>query len=145
MNKQDAAVLLLKSSTASDARRSSSMNSWIGEGPQRSLPYVNPEAALCTEVAKLGIDRPFEFELKSAKGPTPVSSLHPSRPSFDDLQKALKHALEVTPSDQRTAKAKALARDNYRCIVTGWYDMDSVEIFLKHKPIYFLPPQIKVL
>ncbi|OJA13669.1 hypothetical protein AZE42_08980 [Rhizopogon vesiculosus] len=109
-NEQDAAVLLLKSSTASDARRSPSMNSWIGEGPQRSLPYVNPEPALCTEVAKLGVNRPFEFEaVKSAKDSTPVPSLHPSTSSFDDLQKALKHALQVTPNDQRTAKAKVSA------------------------------------
>ena len=51
----------------------------------------------------------FELEVKSAKGRTPSPSLHPSKPSFDDLQEALKHGLEATPMDHRTAKVRASA------------------------------------
>jgi hypothetical protein len=46
----------------------------------------------------------FILAVKSAKGPTPSPSLHPSRPSFDDDQEALKHGLVKTPEDQSTAK-----------------------------------------
>ncbi|KAJ8588954.1 hypothetical protein M405DRAFT_792280 [Rhizopogon salebrosus TDB-379] len=64
---------------------------------------------------------------KSAKGPTPSPSLHPSRPSFDDDQEALKYGLVEAPKDQSTAKKHALIRDDYRCIVTGNTDFHSEE------------------
>ncbi|KAJ8593210.1 hypothetical protein M405DRAFT_931012 [Rhizopogon salebrosus TDB-379] len=63
---------------------------------------------------------------KSAEGPTPTPSRHPSRPSFDTRQAAIRHALEESPAGHRTAKANALARDNYRCLITGVYNMISL-------------------
>jgi hypothetical protein len=89
----------------------------------------------------------FTFAVKSAKGLTPSPSLHPSRPSLDDVQEALQHGLAEAPKDQSTAKKhvshhvsstwsiiyiykksfQALIRDDYRCVVTGNTDFYSKE------------------
>jgi hypothetical protein len=89
----------------------------------------------------------FTLAVKSAKGPTPSPSLHPSRPSFDDVREALKHGLVEAPKDQSTAKKhvshhvsstwsifslykisfQALIRDDHRCVVTGGTDFYSKE------------------
>ena len=42
----------------------------------------------------------------TSKGPTPAPSLHPSRPSFDDMQEMLGYLLYEAPQDHRTAKSK---------------------------------------
>ncbi|THH20036.1 hypothetical protein EW146_g1228 [Bondarzewia mesenterica] len=63
-----------------------------------------------------------ETAVKSAKGRTPTPSEHPSRPSFDDTQEALKYLLQQAPQNHTTAKSKALIRDSYRCTLTGHYD-----------------------
>jgi hypothetical protein len=88
----------------------------------------------------------FTFAVKSAGGPTPSSWFHPSRPSFDDVQEALKHGLIEASKDQSTAKIhvshhvssswsnflykkslQALIRDDHRCIVTRKTDFYSEE------------------
>ncbi|OBZ65789.1 hypothetical protein A0H81_14339 [Grifola frondosa] len=55
---------------------------------------------------------------------TPTPSLRPSRPSFDNVPELLKFLLEEAPKDHATAKAKALIRDQYRCVLTGAYDYE---------------------
>ncbi|THH03489.1 hypothetical protein EW146_g10433 [Bondarzewia mesenterica] len=60
--------------------------------------------------------------VRAAKG-TPTPSTHPSRPSFDNSEKTLKYLLEEAPQNHTTAKAKALIRDGYRCVLTGSYDV----------------------
>ncbi|KAH7886546.1 hypothetical protein F5I97DRAFT_1867971 [Phlebopus sp. FC_14] len=68
---------------------------------------------------RLWFIRPF----KKSKGPTPRSSDHPSRPSFDRVKEDLKAQIKEAPKDRKGAKTQALIRDGYRCPVTGLYDM----------------------
>lgn len=56
------------------------------------------------------------------KGKTPSPSFHPCRPSFDETKEAMSAEIEEAPRNHATAKQHALARDGYRCIVTGQYD-----------------------
>ncbi|GBE87626.1 hypothetical protein SCP_1103030 [Sparassis crispa] len=62
---------------------------------------------------------------KSAKGPTPTVSMHPSRPSFDLTAEEKNLLLKEAPQDHRAAKLLCLIRDNYRCVVTGKYDAST--------------------
>jgi hypothetical protein len=48
----------------------------------------------------------LESAVKSAKGPTPTPSLHSSDSAFEQVQQILQGVLQVTPRDQRTAKAQ---------------------------------------
>ena len=48
--------------------------------------------------------------VKSAKGPTPTPSLHSSHSIFEQVQQILQGVLQVTPRDQRTAKAQVSTR-----------------------------------
>ncbi|KAF9645780.1 hypothetical protein BDM02DRAFT_3119694 [Thelephora ganbajun] len=57
---------------------------------------------------------------------TPPSS-HPSRLSYDNLEDMIKDTLEVSGRDYRTAKKKALARDGFRCMITGFFDKTSLK------------------
>ncbi|KAG9309719.1 hypothetical protein JVU11DRAFT_10395 [Chiua virens] len=65
----------------------------------------------------------FVLPFKKAKGRTPASSDHPSRPSFDRLKEDLKATITEAPKDHRQAKAQALIRDHYQCVATGQYDL----------------------
>ncbi|KZT06607.1 uncharacterized protein LAESUDRAFT_725698 [Laetiporus sulphureus 93-53] len=71
--------------------------------------------------------RPF----RKTKGPTPVPSSHPSRPSFDRLQESIKEVLQHSPQDHKTAKSSALIRDDFRCMVTGAVDRASARKYKK--------------
>ncbi|KAF9654326.1 hypothetical protein BDM02DRAFT_3106658 [Thelephora ganbajun] len=64
------------------------------------------------------------FRTSTKKYPTP--SLHPSRPSFDTLEDMTRDCMMVDSKDYRTARRKALARDDYRCILTGMFDRTSL-------------------
>jgi hypothetical protein len=44
------------------------------------------------------------LSVRSAKGPTPDPSHHPSRPSFDDQRDENVFIIEDAPQDHRTAK-----------------------------------------
>ncbi|KAF9645735.1 hypothetical protein BDM02DRAFT_3262713 [Thelephora ganbajun] len=57
---------------------------------------------------------------------SPPSS-HPSRSSYDKLEDMIKDTLESSSQDYRTAKKKALARDGFRCMITGLFDMTSLK------------------
>ncbi|CAL1697742.1 unnamed protein product [Somion occarium] len=60
--------------------------------------------------------------VRNIKGGPPLSSEHPSRPSFDRGRFLLKVSIQEAPKDHSTAKAQALLRDGYRCLVSGKYD-----------------------
>ncbi|KAG9308858.1 hypothetical protein JVU11DRAFT_11488 [Chiua virens] len=59
----------------------------------------------------------------------PPPSSHPSRASFDTLQDMIKDAMEATGDKFTTSRKRVLARDGYRCVVTGIYDESSLAKF----------------
>ncbi|KIM73234.1 hypothetical protein PILCRDRAFT_731746 [Piloderma croceum F 1598] len=60
--------------------------------------------------------------VKSAKGPTPAPTSHPSRPSFDNVTDTFIHMLLEAPQDHQSAKKLAFIRDGYRCVISGRTD-----------------------
>ena len=84
-------------------------------------------------------------EVRTSTVSYPHPSTHPSRPSFDTLEDMIKDSMEVTGKDYRTAKRKvrivshrsffalllifdqALARDGFRCMITGMINRKSFE------------------
>ncbi|KAG8897549.1 hypothetical protein FRB99_008067 [Tulasnella sp. 403] len=103
-------------------------------------PHPNGRAALCQEILSCNEDldrlrslgsfyRDFFLRLfRRAKGPTPDPSTHPSRPSFDDVKETFQMLIQESPMTHRTAKKLALLRDDYRCVVTGMYDLHSAKV-----------------
>uniref|UniRef100_A0A0W0GCH1 HNH nuclease domain-containing protein n=3 Tax=Moniliophthora roreri TaxID=221103 RepID=A0A0W0GCH1_MONRR len=63
---------------------------------------------------------------RSSKGPLPLPSSHPSRPSFDSVQQFITEHLQSSPKDYRTAKKYALARDGFKCMLSHKFDATSV-------------------
>ncbi|KAJ2973625.1 hypothetical protein NUW54_g12032 [Trametes sanguinea] len=61
---------------------------------------------------------------------TPTPSSYPSPPSFHRAAEDCPEDLQRVPRDHSRAKASALVRDNYRCMVTGVPDMDAVSLNL---------------
>ncbi|KZV68376.1 hypothetical protein PENSPDRAFT_754125 [Peniophora sp. CONT] len=61
------------------------------------------------------------------KGRTPVGSHHHSRPSFHATQEEVQAILKASPLNHTQAKIAALARDGYRCVVTGQMDTNYYE------------------
>ncbi|KAJ7079990.1 hypothetical protein B0H15DRAFT_491914 [Mycena belliarum] len=59
----------------------------------------------------------------------PPPSRHPSRPCMDNLDDILAAAMKEssTPSDHRSARARTLARDGYRCVLSDTIDASSWE------------------
>ncbi|EJU05122.1 hypothetical protein DACRYDRAFT_105005 [Dacryopinax primogenitus] len=66
---------------------------------------------------------------------TPTPSRHPSRPSFEDQAAFYAMVIDPGPMDQRTSKAKALARDRYRCMFSGLIDDTSALAGLVETPL----------
>ncbi|KAK0475926.1 hypothetical protein IW261DRAFT_1493671 [Armillaria novae-zelandiae] len=65
---------------------------------------------------------------KSHKGRTPAPSEHPSRPDLDDVQEFCKFILEQASLNHSTAKAAALVRDGFHCMIkTNLYDAQYFE------------------
>ncbi|KAH9846874.1 hypothetical protein C2E23DRAFT_539117 [Lenzites betulinus] len=64
---------------------------------------------------------------KKTRGKTPTPSSHPSRPSFDRVMQECLVDLQPAPRDHSAAKAQALIRDNYRCMVTGRVDRPATK------------------
>ncbi|TBU52839.1 hypothetical protein BD310DRAFT_831335 [Dichomitus squalens] len=64
---------------------------------------------------------------RKTRGRTPVPSDHPSRPSFEVAKSQVMEDLQSTPRNHSDAKLAALARDNFRCMVTGRVDLSSCE------------------
>ncbi|KAF8575615.1 hypothetical protein K439DRAFT_1369508 [Ramaria rubella] len=81
-------------------------------------------AAQLYQLAKFFIDRYLRV-FKENKGRAPAAASHFSRPSFDAMQERLKLLLECPPKNHSDAKAAALIRDDYHCMVTGVCDMAS--------------------
>ncbi|KAG8925239.1 hypothetical protein FRC00_004177 [Tulasnella sp. 408] len=76
---------------------------------------------------------------KMAKGPIPVGSSHPSRPSFDDTRDSSMYLMEQAQKSNSAVKKLALKRDNYRCLVTGAYDGATYQKQLEADDT-FIPP-----
>ncbi|KAK0183601.1 hypothetical protein F5146DRAFT_1149696 [Armillaria mellea] len=70
-------------------------------------------------------DRFFIRTFRRAKGPTPQTSTHHSRPSFRQTLEEVHRQLQRDPFNHQEAKKSALARDNYRCILSGTMDKTS--------------------
>ncbi|KAF8810920.1 hypothetical protein BYT27DRAFT_7185242 [Phlegmacium glaucopus] len=64
---------------------------------------------------------------KMAKGPILTPSQHISRPSFDTRKSMVMEMLVEAPQNHREAKRNGLIRDQFCCLVSGDYDMASVE------------------
>ncbi|KIY72631.1 hypothetical protein CYLTODRAFT_486271 [Cylindrobasidium torrendii FP15055 ss-10] len=58
---------------------------------------------------------------------TPPVSRHPSRPSFDEMQREILANLDQAPQNHADAKMKALFRNDYRCILSGVHEIDFYE------------------
>ncbi|KAF8327705.1 uncharacterized protein EI90DRAFT_3066603 [Cantharellus anzutake] len=82
---------------------------------------VRGDETLCL-LAKLYIAA-FIRCFRSAKGPTPDPSLHPSHISFEGNVVELSYKLMEPPSSHQMAKHKAIRRDGGRCVATGKYDL----------------------
>ncbi|KAF8883806.1 hypothetical protein BD779DRAFT_1394074, partial [Infundibulicybe gibba] len=78
------------------------------------------------EVGKLYLEH-FVRSFWKAKGPTPVPSRHQSRPSFNTIQDMIKERLIPYPKNHQEAKRSALARDNFRCAVSGAFHKPAVK------------------
>ncbi|KDQ51059.1 hypothetical protein JAAARDRAFT_541675 [Jaapia argillacea MUCL 33604] len=69
-------------------------------------------------------DGPCVSSVKAAKDRTPaVPSTHSSRPAFDLTAQEKHTLLQEAPRDHRAAKKLCLVRDDYRCVITGRYNM----------------------
>ncbi|KAL4251963.1 hypothetical protein ABKN59_005828 [Abortiporus biennis] len=103
---------------------------WLGDLP---LSQVTKEVLLCN--TKNANDRIFVLggqyrekllrAFRQSKGP-PDPSSYVSRPSFDFLQDMVDNFLEESPTDYRYARKVSMARDGFRCMITGAYDSNSL-------------------
>ncbi|KAH8828859.1 hypothetical protein DL96DRAFT_1595805, partial [Flagelloscypha sp. PMI_526] len=66
----------------------------------------------------------FVRAFKKYRG-TPTPRSHPSRPSFDSDNSRLLDSITTAPTSYAEAKKQALIRDNFRCVVTGKYDLEA--------------------
>ncbi|KAH8082008.1 hypothetical protein BXZ70DRAFT_901214 [Cristinia sonorae] len=100
------------------------------------LPLDGPADTLrpeFTNISELSL-RYLNFLMQvfySTTGPllqTPVS--HPSRPSFNDTKTRVLRQIQSTDITSMEIKELALFRDGYKCLLSGFYDRDS----LRHYP-----------
>ncbi|KAJ7441534.1 hypothetical protein FB451DRAFT_1569194 [Mycena latifolia] len=63
---------------------------------------------------------------RSNTGPVPVASDHPSRPSLDAVREGIVADIKKADKTKKNVKQSALARDGFRCVVTGAYDDKTV-------------------
>ncbi|KAG6375712.1 hypothetical protein JVT61DRAFT_3287 [Boletus reticuloceps] len=64
--------------------------------------------------------------LRTSTAPYQPPSSHPSRRSFETLEDMIGDTMEPTGKYYGSAKQRALARDGFRCMVTGMLDRSSV-------------------
>ncbi|KAF8258603.1 hypothetical protein EI94DRAFT_1754170 [Lactarius quietus] len=65
------------------------------------------------------------FRTTTTAHPSPLSS--PSSPSFDTLEAMISDRMHADGKDYRTARRKVLARDDFRCLLTGYFDLTSTQ------------------
>ncbi|EKM77946.1 hypothetical protein AGABI1DRAFT_107734 [Agaricus bisporus var. burnettii JB137-S8] len=65
--------------------------------------------------------------LKKYKGRTPAPSDYSSRPPYEETKKEMKDTIIEAPKNHQDAKAQALFRDDWRCVVTGTLHLDAPE------------------
>ncbi|CAA7265222.1 unnamed protein product [Cyclocybe aegerita] len=94
--------------------------------------HVSEEILLCNGnpkslnlLAKFYIEHLFRL-FRQNKGRTPGASHHPSRPSFEEERFFFSSTVDSAPKDHTAAKKAALRRDNYRCMVSGDADLNSL-------------------
>ncbi|KAG5717320.1 hypothetical protein E4T56_gene9014 [Termitomyces sp. T112] len=63
---------------------------------------------------------------RSNAGSTPATSTHPSRNSFDTHTARILKELGEVPHKRSAVKSQALLRDNFKCVLTGSYDAQSL-------------------
>ncbi|KAF5310811.1 hypothetical protein D9619_008045 [Psilocybe cf. subviscida] len=63
---------------------------------------------------------------QASKSQTPTPSNDPSRPSFDATHALKYDGVDPAPRNHSASKKSALVRDDFRCLVTGEYDVDSL-------------------
>ncbi|KAJ7687039.1 hypothetical protein B0H17DRAFT_1302369 [Mycena rosella] len=68
---------------------------------------------------------------RSNTGPVPGASAsdHPSRPSLDAVRDAIVEKIKEADKTKKNVKQTALARDGFRCVVTGLHDDNLVTEF----------------
>ncbi|KAI0760767.1 hypothetical protein C8Q74DRAFT_1372570 [Fomes fomentarius] len=96
---------------------------------QRSDPadevHVEGNSIDITALSELGqfyvnfLIRPF----RKFKGRTPVTSTHPSRPSFELSQEQVRAMLAEAPTNYSSARTLAMRREGYRCILSRFIDL----------------------
>ncbi|KAF9063258.1 hypothetical protein BDP27DRAFT_1335410 [Rhodocollybia butyracea] len=100
----------------------------LGDGPARSIVSQVTSGSIPAQEVIYSVGRELRdrliFSETVNKDPAP-SSNHPSRPSFDTLQEMLAQTIQGSGTDYRTARNKTLARDGYRCMLTGAFDVNS--------------------
>ncbi|THU75530.1 hypothetical protein K435DRAFT_254291 [Dendrothele bispora CBS 962.96] len=64
---------------------------------------------------------------RRAKGSLPMPSEHVSRLSFDSVESYLLQDLQASPQNYQTAKKHTLARDDFRCMLSGAFDKNAVK------------------
>ncbi|RDB27559.1 hypothetical protein Hypma_003853 [Hypsizygus marmoreus] len=102
------------------------------EGPtDEARSAIANEIVSCKNDEALAANGKFYLDhliriFKKGKGPTPSS--HVSPPSFDALKDIVAQCLEKPIVNYEDAKAKALARDGYRCLASGTYDLAAERV-----------------
>ncbi|KAG8794196.1 hypothetical protein FRC12_000215 [Ceratobasidium sp. 428] len=59
--------------------------------------------------------------------PTPASTEHPSRPSLDDYRDRILDTIHEAPKSHGDAKRRALVRDDYKCMLSGYTESTYYE------------------
>ncbi|PPQ80405.1 hypothetical protein CVT25_001718 [Psilocybe cyanescens] len=82
------------------------------------------------------------FQANKSHTPTPSDDASP--PSFDNIQDMINVTLQGAPQSHTQAKAYALIRDRYCCVVTGAYDVFSVETIQELATMYKSDPSARL-
>ncbi|PPQ70849.1 hypothetical protein CVT25_003949 [Psilocybe cyanescens] len=82
------------------------------------------------------------FQPNRCLTPTPPDDASP--PSFDTIQDMINVTFQETPQSYAQAKAYALIRDRYHCVVTGAYDASSVGTIQELRAIFESDPNARL-
>ncbi|KAI0353930.1 hypothetical protein OH77DRAFT_1426783 [Trametes cingulata] len=98
------------------------------------LSFCNREDDPSQAVYQLGqmYIRHLILIFKQSRGKTPMPSSHASQSSFERLMRGCEDNFQRAQRDRSSAKAAALLRDNYRCMITGRYEHAAVDAGLVH-------------
>ncbi|KZV63524.1 hypothetical protein PENSPDRAFT_616491 [Peniophora sp. CONT] len=101
----------------------------LGDGPADCLSEKIVEVECLEDVSKLGglyREKLVRTFLKTDKRKhTPPSSHSSRQDEFDTIEQSIVEMMKGSDKDYRTARKRALARDGFRCAVSGSYDRIS--------------------